>query len=129
LKFEHVVVEIHRSLPWMLGKEEGLYEDLTGHSSGRRSNGCGRAVRSGGGNDLSSSKNEFLFKRTPKEGGEWMWWWIMRLPTPFIWQRREGRRYRGGETIDGERIYSMLLFQGEEMKGITYFGRGNEHAR
>jgi hypothetical protein len=40
----------------------------------------------------------------------------MRLPVPFIGQRREGRRYHGGEMVDGEWSYSMLLFWGEERK-------------
>jgi hypothetical protein len=74
-------------------------------------------VRSGSGNDLSSGENEFLHKRNPKKGGEWMWWRIMRLTTTFIWQRREGIRYRGGEMVNGEWSYSMLPFQEEERKG------------
>jgi hypothetical protein len=41
----------------------------------------------------------------------------MRLSMPFIGQRREGRWYREGETVDGEWSYSMLLFWGEERKG------------
>jgi hypothetical protein len=28
-----------------------------------------------------------------------------------------GRQYHGGETVDGEWSYPMLLFQGEERKG------------
>jgi hypothetical protein len=56
----------------MIGEEEGFSEDLTGRSSGRQSNGCGRTVRSGSDNDLSSSENEFLYKRNSKEGGELM---------------------------------------------------------
>jgi hypothetical protein len=86
----------------MLGEEEGLSGDLTGPSSGQQSDRCGRTVRSGSGrmvksgsgNNLSSYENELLHKRNPKEGREWMQRWIMWLPTPFIWQRREGRRYR-----------------------------------
>jgi hypothetical protein len=39
---------------------------------GRQSDRCGRAVKSGGGNDLSSGENELLHKRNPKEGREWM---------------------------------------------------------
>jgi hypothetical protein len=34
----------------------------------------------------------------------------MRLPTSFIWQRREGRWYRGGEMVNGEWSYAMLSF-------------------
>jgi hypothetical protein len=33
---------------------------------------------------------------------------------PFRGWRREGRWYRGGETINSEWRYSMLLFQGED---------------
>jgi hypothetical protein len=59
---------MHMSLPWMLGEEDGLSEDLTGRSSGWRSDECGRATRSGDGGDLSSSESEFLCKRNSKEG-------------------------------------------------------------
>jgi hypothetical protein len=62
--------------------------------------GCGRAVRSGGGGDLSSSEINFLRKRNPKEDGEWMWRRIVRLLTPFTGRRREGRRCRGREMAD-----------------------------
>jgi hypothetical protein len=72
----------------MLGEEEGLSGDLTGCSSGWRSDGCGRAVRSGGSGDLSSGESEFWRKRNPKEGREWMRRRIVRLPTPFIMWRR-----------------------------------------
>jgi hypothetical protein len=50
----------------MLGEEEGLFEDLTGRSSGRRSNRCGQAAVSGSGGDLISNESEFLYKRNPK---------------------------------------------------------------
>jgi hypothetical protein len=106
-----VVAVMHMNSPWMLGEEEGLFGDLTGRSSGRRSDGCDRAMMSGSGDDLSSGESELLHKRNQKEGGEWMWWWIMRLPTPFIGRRREGRWYRGGETVDSEWSYSMLSFR------------------
>jgi hypothetical protein len=43
----------------MLGEEEGLFRDLTSHSSGRWSDRCSQVVRSGGGGDLSW-KSEFL---------------------------------------------------------------------
>jgi hypothetical protein len=65
---------------------------------------------------LSSDESEFLYKRNPMEGGECMRWRIVRLPVPFIWQRREGRWCRSGETTDDEWSSSMLLFQGEERK-------------
>jgi hypothetical protein len=94
----------------MLGEEEGLFRDLTGHSLGLWSDGCDLAVRSGSSDDLSSGESEFLSKRNPKEDREWMRRWIMRLPKPFIGWRREGRRYRGEETIDDECNYSMLPF-------------------
>jgi hypothetical protein len=42
----------------MLGEEEGLYGDLIGRSSGRRSDGCGRAARSGSGGGLNSCARE-----------------------------------------------------------------------
>jgi hypothetical protein len=45
----------------------------------------------------------------------------MRLPTPFIWQRREERWYRGREMIDSEWSFSILLFHGEERKGHRLF--------
>jgi hypothetical protein len=84
------MVVMHGSSPWMLEEEEGLSEDLTGHSSGRWSDGCGRAVRSGSDNDLSSDESEFLHKRNSKEDREWMRQRVMKLSTPFI-GRREGR--------------------------------------
>jgi hypothetical protein len=119
-----VVAVIYGSLPWMLGEEEGLSGNLTSRSSGRQSDGCDRAARSGNDNDLSSGENEFWHKRNPKEGGEWMRQRIMRLLTPFIWQRREGKQYCGGETVDGEWSYSILSFQGEERKGWRLFWKG-----
>jgi hypothetical protein len=45
-------------------EEEGLFEDLTGHSSGRWSDRCSQAARSGG--NFSSGESEFLCKRNPK---------------------------------------------------------------
>jgi hypothetical protein len=86
-------------------------------------------ARSGGGSDLSSSESEFLHKTNSKEGREWMRQWIMRLPTYFIGQRREGKRYRGGETVDGEWSSSMLPFWGERGRGITRFKKRKEHVR
>jgi hypothetical protein len=56
----------------MIGLEEGLSEDLTGRSSGWRSHGCGRVAMIGGGGNISFGKSEFLCKRTPMKGGEWM---------------------------------------------------------
>jgi hypothetical protein len=48
-------------------EEEGLFEDLTGHSSGRWSDRCSQAARSGGGGgNFSSGESEFLCKRNPK---------------------------------------------------------------
>jgi hypothetical protein len=35
-EFERAVAVMHRSSPGILGEEEGLSGDLTGHSSGRR---------------------------------------------------------------------------------------------
>jgi hypothetical protein len=58
---------MHMSSPWMLGEEDGLFDDLTSHSSGRQSDGCDRATSSGSSGDLSFSKSEFLHKRNPKE--------------------------------------------------------------
>jgi hypothetical protein len=107
---------VHESPPWMLREEERLSEDLISRSLGRRSDGCGRAVRSGSSGDLSSGESEFLCKRNSKEDGEWMWRWIMMLPTPFTGRRREGRQYCGGKIVNGEWSYSMLLFQREERK-------------
>jgi hypothetical protein len=60
------MIVMHESSPWMLGKEDGFSEDLTGYSSGRWSDRCSRAVRSGGGRDLSSGESDFLCKRNPK---------------------------------------------------------------
>jgi hypothetical protein len=96
------MVVMHRNLLWMLGEEERLSGDLTSCSSGRRSDGCGRAARSGGSGDLSSDESEFLCKRNLKEGGEWMRRQIVRLTTPFIGRRREGRWCHGGEMASGE---------------------------
>jgi hypothetical protein len=42
---------MHGSSLWMLEGEEELSGDLTGHGSGWPSDGCGRAVRSGSGDD------------------------------------------------------------------------------
>jgi hypothetical protein len=78
----------------MLGEEEELFEDLTGHSSERRSDRYGRAARSGSGGDLSSDESEFLHR-------EWMRRRVMKLSTSFI-GRREGIWYSGGETVNGE---------------------------
>jgi hypothetical protein len=108
----------------MLGEEEGLSENLTNYSSGRRSDECARVVRSGGGSNLSSGESEFLRKRNSKEGGEWMEWQIMRLPVTFIGRRREGRRYRGGEMVHDECSSSMVLFWGEEGKRQHPFRKG-----
>jgi hypothetical protein len=47
-----------------------LSGDLTGRSSGQRSDGCGWAMMSSGGGHMSSGKNEFLRKRNSKEGRE-----------------------------------------------------------
>jgi hypothetical protein len=107
----------------MFGEEEGISENLTGRNSRWRSDECGRAVRSGRGSNLSSGASEFSRKRNLKEGEEWMRWWIMRLPTPFIWWR-DKKWYRGGEMVDGEWSYSMLPFRGEERKGQHLFQKG-----
>jgi hypothetical protein len=115
---------MHKSSPWTLREEEGLSGDLTGRSSRRQGNGCSRAARSGSNNDLSSSESKFLRKRNPKEGGESMRQWIMRLPTHFIGRRREGRWYRGWEMVDSKLSYSMLPFSGEERKGQHPFQKG-----
>jgi hypothetical protein len=112
------MVVMHRSSLWMLGEKEGLSGDLNSRSSGWQSDGRGRTTRrSGSDGDLSSGESELLRKRNPKEVGELIRRWIMRLSMPFIGQRREGRWYREGETVDGEWSYSMLLFWGEERKG------------
>jgi hypothetical protein len=52
----------------MLGEEEGLSEDLLGHSSEWQSDKCGWVVRSGDDADLSSGENKYLHKRNPKKG-------------------------------------------------------------
>jgi hypothetical protein len=64
------VTVMHTSSSWMLGAEEGLSGDLTGHSSRRQSDRCGRATRSGSDDNLSFNESEFLRKRNPKDGGE-----------------------------------------------------------
>jgi hypothetical protein len=56
----------------MLGEEEGLFGHLTGHRSEQRSDRCGQVARSGGSGNLSFDESEFLRKRNPKEGREWM---------------------------------------------------------
>jgi hypothetical protein len=68
-EFKRVMVVMHGSSLWILGKEEGLSGDLTGHSLAVMHE-YGRAARSGSGGDLSSDKSEFLRKRNPKKGGE-----------------------------------------------------------
>jgi hypothetical protein len=47
-----------------------------------------------------------------------------KLSMPFIGQMMERRLYRGGEMIDDEWNYSMLLFWGEERKGQHPFQKG-----
>jgi hypothetical protein len=42
----------------------------------------------------------------------------------FIGRRKEGRQYRGGETVNGKWSYLMLPFQGEERKGQHPFRKG-----
>jgi hypothetical protein len=69
-EFERAAAMMHRSSSWMFGEEEGFFRDLTGRNSGRRTSGCGQAVRSGSGGELSSDESEFLRKRTPKENRE-----------------------------------------------------------
>jgi hypothetical protein len=66
VEFKCVAAVMHGSSPWMLGEEEGLSRDLINCSSGRRSNRCDWAARSGGDDDLSSDKSEFLCMRNPK---------------------------------------------------------------
>jgi hypothetical protein len=95
----------------------------TSRSSGQQSDGCSQTVRSSGSN-LSYGEREFLRKRNPKEDGEWMWWWIMRLSMPFLGRRREGRRYRRKEMVNGEWSYSMLPSQEEERKRQCPFQKG-----
>jgi hypothetical protein len=80
---KHTVVVMYGSSPRMIGEEDGLFGDLTSCSSGRQSDDCGWAVRSGSDGDLSSCENESLRKRNSNEGREWMWRRIMRLRTPF----------------------------------------------
>jgi hypothetical protein len=75
----------------MFEEEEELSKDLTSRSLGRRSDGCGRAARSDSGGDLNSGECEFLCKKNTKKDREWIRRQIMRLPTPFIGWRREGR--------------------------------------
>jgi hypothetical protein len=81
-------------------------------------------VRSASGGDLSSDEIEFLRKRNPKKGGEWIRRQIMMLLVPFIGRKREGRRYRGRETVDDEWSYSILPFWREEKKGQHSFWKG-----
>jgi hypothetical protein len=103
-EFERAVAVMHMSSLWMLGEEEELFGDLTGCSSGRQNDESGLEARIG--------------------SGEWMRLRIMRLPMPFIEWRREGRRYCGGETVNDEWSYSMLLFQEEESNGQHPFRNG-----
>jgi hypothetical protein len=115
---------MHVSSPWLLGEEEGLFEDLISRSSGRRSDGCRPVVRSGSDGDLSFGNSKFFQNSNPKEGGEWMRRQIMRLLTPFIKGEREGRQCGGGETASDEWSSSMLLFRVEERKGQRLFRKG-----
>jgi hypothetical protein len=70
LSLRRAAAMMHMSSSWMFGEEEGFFRDLTGRNSGRRTSGCGQAVRSGSGGELSSDESEFLRKRTPKENRE-----------------------------------------------------------
>jgi hypothetical protein len=49
---------------------------------------------------------------------------IMTLLAPFTGWRSEGRRYRGGETINDKWSYSILLFHGKKRKGQHSFRKG-----
>jgi hypothetical protein len=95
----------------------------------RQSDVCGRAVRSGSGGDLRSGKSKFLCKRNPKEDGECMWWWIIRLSTLFVGLRREKRQYCGGETINDEWSYLILPFQKKEKGAAFILKWGKENVR
>jgi hypothetical protein len=110
IEFERAVAVMHGSSPWMLGEEEGLFGVLNNRSPRRQSNRCCQVARSGSDSDLSSAKSEFMRKRNPNECRKLIWQRIMRLLMPFRGRRREGRRYHGGEMVDGEWRYSMLPF-------------------
>jgi ribosome modulation factor len=51
----------------------------------------------------------------------------MRLLTPFIERRREGRRYSGGETVN--RVIQCFHFREKRGRGSAHFGRRKKHAR
>jgi hypothetical protein len=57
-------------------------------------------------------------------------WWLWRtgaLRGCLGRNTREGRWYRGVETVDSEWSYSMLQFWEEERRGNTHFRRWKEH--
>jgi hypothetical protein len=79
---------------------------------------------------LSSGESEFLRKRNPKKCEEWMWRQIMRLMTPFIGRRREGR----WGTMEEKRsmvsgVIQYFCFKKKRGRDSTHFRRENNHAR
>jgi hypothetical protein len=131
----------------MLGEEEGLFGHLTGHRSEQRSDRCGQVARSGGSGNLSFDESEFLRKRNPKEGREWMMWLIVRLPVPFIgWSEAPDAFYtaeEGGEMVSWRRngwrrveLFNasvlgrreervVVVLEGERsMRGSSWFAQG-----
>jgi hypothetical protein len=129
IEFECVVSMMHESSPWMLGEEEGLSGDLTGCSPGRQSNGCCQATRSGSSSDLSSTESDFMRKRNPKEGGEWMRRRIMRFRCLL-----EGGGGRGDGTVEEKRStvsggIQCFCFREKIERDNTCFRRGKELVR
>jgi hypothetical protein len=56
---------MHGSSPWILGEGSPGTSPAIAQSSG-----CGREVRSDGGDNFSSDKSELLHNNNPKEGRE-----------------------------------------------------------
>jgi hypothetical protein len=57
---------MHVSSSWMLEEEEGFFRTSPTVARGGGAKDATGAVKSGGGNDLSSDESKFLHKRNPK---------------------------------------------------------------
>jgi hypothetical protein len=60
------MIVMHESSPWMLGKEDGFSEDLTGYSSGRWSDRCSRRGEEWRRQGLELRRERFLMQEKPK---------------------------------------------------------------
>jgi hypothetical protein len=107
---------MHKSSSLMLGEEEGVSRNLTGHSSRRHSDGWGQAMRS------CSGESEFLHK--PKE------MWRMDAATDNDAPNAFYREEEGGETVpwrrhNRQRVELFTVFiSNRKRKGHCPFWKG-----